>query len=255
MQYKRFLGGLAALLLLAGGGCSSADTPANKADDGSSAAAPTEQLGGASAEAIMLRAEPTSADGEVYLSWDVPTSLASDDGYRIVRANEPEPAFPGNYWFHQDEDRRHITWINIPDGTHYFRVCQFMDGACKAYSNEVEVRVGNKTIGTATEARSEEETIRKFYDGLMSANKETALQYVPASVQSASFFKKKWAKIKDWQYQNVEIRIDTITGDGYSKKQVDVVLGIKIDNKLEVGTDQITIDYREGTWWVVDFPA
>lgn len=256
--------GLMAIVLLVGAGCAQTQDSSIK-NDGESAKNAENQnivektnIEEKNEGSITLSAEKTNIAGEVLLSWIVPKSLKSDDGYRIIRSLEKNPVWPGSYWFHQDASRDHITWINIPTGIHNFRICRFISGECAEYSNEVSVQIIGKaktTSETFTTARTEVETVRGFYNALMSDNKDNALAFVPESVQATEYFKTKWLKIANWQFQNLEIRIDTITGDIFSEKKVDVGIGVKIDDVFQVGSDQVTIDYRNGKWWIVDFPT
>jgi len=252
--------GAVAVLLLVGAGCAQVESPAlekqatepvvQNTTDGTTVETVV------SDDSITLSAVPTAIPGEVLLTWNVPTELESPEGYRLVRSANVEPRFPGSFWFHQGQERRHITWINVPAGRQYFRLCQFKGGECVAYSNQVSVNLGenaNSTASPYTTKRTEVEVIRNFYNALMSDNKADALKYVPASVRSADFFKQKWEEIQDWQFQNVEIRLDTITGDIFIIKKVDIVVGVKVDGKIVAGPRQVTVDFRNDKWYIVDF--
>jgi hypothetical protein len=257
MQNKALsIGVLAFAMILIGGGCAKVEQPTPASDtEANTKAAVTEQASAAATTGnLTLSAYALEKEGQVRLTWGVPSDLESAEGYRIVRSGKyPGAVYPGNHWFHQKTDARSVTWVGVPAGTQHFRICQFTNGKCTAYSNSVAVDV-NGTSGAAGFSTADS-AVRAFYNALMSGDKSTALNYVPTSVRNTAQFQRKWKKIQDWQFVNAEVRATQETGDNFTQKNVDVVLGIRINDKIEVATDQATADYRNGKWYLIDFPT
>ncbi len=249
------IGGIALALLLVGAGCAKVEAP-KTSDSSKDKPAVTEKADVPPVETnskkITLSATPIELAGQVYLQWAVPEQFKSDEGYRLVRSKNENPTFPGNFWFHQEADRDHITWIDIPGGTWHFRICQFVDGACAAYSDDVSVIVPMSSIEAKTS--TPENVVKAFYEALIE-NREDALQYVPLSIQNSDRFKRKWEQTKDWQYMNVKIGEPREDVDG--GYFVDVHIGIRIgdSDRTEQGKDQVSVEKRGKKWWVTSFPT
>ena len=90
---------------------------------------------------ISLYASKIS-DGKANLSWSV--DGISVKGYKVVWSNSPGPSYPTRKgdWFvylsHPDSRDYDIGGLE-PGKTYYFRVCEYLDGTCKTYSNEVSL--------------------------------------------------------------------------------------------------------------------
>ncbi len=101
----------------------------------------------ATSDGIVLVGKQVS-DG-VSLTWTV-NGLETPDGFKVVRSLTTDPVYPGdNYYYLSSPDARAHKWA-VKDGkTYYFRVCQYIDGKCVLYSNNVKV-TAPKTTETTT---------------------------------------------------------------------------------------------------------
>ncbi len=84
---------------------------------------------------LNLSAKATKS--KVELKWEV-KSLGDLDGFKIVKSKEKNPVYPGSeYKYITDKEARSAFW-EIKDGDEYhFRICQYKDGKCLSYSNDV----------------------------------------------------------------------------------------------------------------------
>jgi hypothetical protein len=88
----------------------------------------------------------TVSGNTVSLSW-VP-SFTSSQGFKIVKAEHVNPIYPGDdYHYLSSSTARSDSWEGLSAGTYHFRVCEYLGGACGAYSNDVTVTIA----GTAPE--------------------------------------------------------------------------------------------------------
>lgn len=79
--------------------------------------------------------------GKVRLEWTV-GSLYSDKGFKVVESTQAYPVYPGNdYHYLSSPDARSDKWVGLPSGTHHFRVCEYLGGACGVYSNDLTVTI------------------------------------------------------------------------------------------------------------------
>ncbi len=108
-------------------------------------------------EATQTNENPTSAyiklsavavDGGVKLSWTV-GGINTLDGFKLVKGTSPNPTYPGSsYIYITDTAKRIYTW-SITDGkTYNFRICQYVEGKCVIYSNNVAVKAPLKVSET-----------------------------------------------------------------------------------------------------------
>jgi hypothetical protein len=89
------------------------------------------------AAGITLTAVKTSEG--VKLSWTV-KDLDTSSGFKLVKGTAANPVFPGNeYQYLSNPSTRSYLWRVDPAITYYFRVCQYSDNGCKAYSNNVKI--------------------------------------------------------------------------------------------------------------------
>ena len=90
-------------------------------------------------------------DGNVAnLDWTT-ESLDSPSGFKVVMSNDPNPVYPGNdYHYLSSSSARSDAWYELnSSATYYFRVCQYFDGKCGIYSNNLALTVsGNSSAPT-----------------------------------------------------------------------------------------------------------
>lgn len=78
-------------------------------------------------------------NGKVYLQWDV-VGVDVPKGFKVITSSEMNPVYPGNtYHYLDNSSARTDTWADLSAGTHHFRVCQYLGGACGAYSNDLSL--------------------------------------------------------------------------------------------------------------------
>lgn len=76
-------------------------------------------------------------DGKVYLNWDV-VGVDAPQGFKVVTSQESNPVYPGDtYHYLSDTSTRTDLWPGLSEGTHHFRVCQYLGGSCGVYSNDL----------------------------------------------------------------------------------------------------------------------
>jgi hypothetical protein len=193
-----------------------------------------------------------AGDGMVYFKWTASDEYKSDEGYRLVRGLEPEPKYPGNYWFHQAKDAAHTTWIGLGGGKQHFRICQFKNNTCTAYSNNVEVDVQGKSF--ENDYATPLKITTAFYNAQKNiSNRNDALKYVDPAVKNTNFFKAKWDKTKNWEYAKINVKSVNI-GDNATMKAT-VELEIKNGDKIETLSGIVKTVKKYGYWWIVDFPT
>lgn len=82
----------------------------------------------------------TSGNG-VALNWSL-NNMSSPNGFKVVVSDRANPVYPGdNYHYLSDSSTRSDSWENLENGTHYFRVCEYLGGKCGVYSNNLEVTI------------------------------------------------------------------------------------------------------------------
>lgn len=87
------------------------------------------------AAGIVLSGKATS--NGIYLSWTV-NGISTPNGFKLVRSTGINPVYPGNeYVYLSDGSTRNYTWKMTDGKSYYFRVCKYIDGVCKNYSNNL----------------------------------------------------------------------------------------------------------------------
>jgi len=121
-------------------------------------------------------------DNSAYLTWK-PYNLYVPNGFKVVMSTQPDPVYPGNeYHYLSDGSKTSDTWNNLSGGTYYFRVCQYIDGKCGIYSNNVALNVAGTVINNTNGSI---ELIASY-----SAEKnKVILQWKPINLYSAKGFK------------------------------------------------------------------
>ncbi len=84
-------------------------------------------------------------ENKAKLNWKVKNFYA-EKGFKVVMSNQPDPVYPGNdFHYLSDPNVRSDVWENIAPGTYYFRVCEYLDGKCGVYSNNLVLKVADDT--------------------------------------------------------------------------------------------------------------
>ena len=77
------------------------------------------------------------------LNWTT-ANLDSAQGFKAVVSTEPNPVYPGNdYHYLSDPSARSDSWTDLSGGKYHFRVCQYLDGKCGIYSNDLVLTIGS----------------------------------------------------------------------------------------------------------------
>jgi len=92
--------------------------------------------------------------GGVSLAWTV-KDLDVSTGFKVVKSAETNPVYPGNdYQYLPEASQRSYTW-KIADGkTYYFRVCQYLEGKCREYSNNLKLTAPKYVAPKKTEPKT-----------------------------------------------------------------------------------------------------
>lgn len=89
-----------------------------------------------------IELEGSISGSSALLHWSA-SDLQVAQGFKAVMSNEPYPVYPGNdYHYLSDPSAKTDTWNDLSSGTYYFRVCQYVDGKCGVYSNQLILKVG-----------------------------------------------------------------------------------------------------------------
>lgn len=112
-------------------------TTATEVEDADTSVAPVPVSPAALASKITLSAAKTASG--LKFTWTV-SGVDVEQGFKLVKGAEANPVYPGNdYQYLTNKDQRSYTW-GIKDGkTYYFRICQYLDGKCGVYSNNVKI--------------------------------------------------------------------------------------------------------------------
>ncbi len=130
------------LLILTGAGCDKEETQTQKKSANPPGETTTETSISSEQTTSNITLTATSAGkGRVRFIWSAPDAMNKENGFRILRGPAKDPQFPGNFWYHPKGAITEAHWIDLPKGTHHFRVCSFEQTACTAYSNDIEVVV------------------------------------------------------------------------------------------------------------------
>ncbi len=100
----------------------------------------------------------------VKIDWDM--DFASFEGFKIIKATHENPVYPGDdYQYITDTAARSYTWENLPAGTYHFRVCEYRNGGCNVYSNDVTATVSgivqDNSNGSITLSGSYDQSLNK----------------------------------------------------------------------------------------------
>jgi hypothetical protein len=89
-------------------------------------------------QAASIKLSGSASATDILLNWT--TTGISGGGIKLVKGSEPNPSYPGNdYQYFETLGTKNYIW-NIADGkTWHFRVCHYVDSACKTYSNDVSI--------------------------------------------------------------------------------------------------------------------
>ncbi|HNX11342.1 MAG TPA: hypothetical protein PKI61_04340, partial [bacterium] len=80
-------------------------------------------------------------DGTIDLNWTL-ANMTSPNGFKVVVATHENPVYPGDdYHYLTSPDVRSDAWSDLDSGTYYFRVCEYLGGACGVYSNNYKVTI------------------------------------------------------------------------------------------------------------------
>ena len=84
-------------------------------------------------------------NNSAFLTWTT-TNLTADQGFKTIMANHLDPVYPGDFYHYLSEPTKdNDIWNELAAGTYYFRVCQYIDGKCGIYSNNLTLKVGSNT--------------------------------------------------------------------------------------------------------------
>jgi hypothetical protein len=83
-----------------------------------------------------------SSTGGKNFSWT--DNVTSPNGYKFVYSKNPNPTYPtreGDYYAYYSDPSARAGWIETtePGATYYVRVCNYVDGVCGSYSNQVTI--------------------------------------------------------------------------------------------------------------------
>lgn len=95
-----------------------------------------------------IKLNASADNGKVYLNWSL-TDMTSPKGFKVVYSKNLNPVYPGNtYHYLTDPNTRTDTWSGLSAGTYYFRVCEYLGGACGVYSNNAVVTIEQDTYSS-----------------------------------------------------------------------------------------------------------
>lgn len=95
-------------------------------------------------------------NGQVKVTWEAPQNLSPGATIRLMHSGSEHPSFPPTgkfnpFWQQVTSGQHEYTFTNVSAGTRYFRACEFINscvgncefpnGRCENYSNEVTVDV------------------------------------------------------------------------------------------------------------------
>lgn len=136
---------LAAALLVAGAGCQNQITNQNNdatPDDNEITRPinnPVVTLNELNSDKFQVTIEPKET-GTLQVKWTVDDALANEaEGYRLILGKDPNPVYPGSYWYERGSAHREKLWTELPSGKRYFRACIVKNDECVLYSENQEV--------------------------------------------------------------------------------------------------------------------
>lgn len=80
--------------------------------------------------------------GKIWLEWSL-SGMESKQGFKVIVSEQMNPVYPGNTAHYlSDMHARSDKWTDLKAGkTYYFRVCEYLGGACGIYSNNASITV------------------------------------------------------------------------------------------------------------------
>ncbi|MBT4942263.1 MAG: hypothetical protein HOL80_00265 [Candidatus Magasanikbacteria bacterium] len=193
-------------------------------------------------------------------TWNVSDAVdESSEGYKIVRGTDPNPVDPAGWWWQRGPSHREHTWVGLPEGTAYFRLCILENDACIQYSNAVLLEIPSKVEGSnivpANTGGPEERPgpcphknarvlATNFFTAITEGELKIALELVDADTVQTSEFKEIWEHILTIQPEQAAYKklFHDVGGD---KERKDIQMRI---NEAEVFTLETT---RIGCqWWI-----
>lgn len=158
----------AVAVVLLGAGCSGSDTT-DTADIGGTMPTGTTStnenpadyaaqsgVAGQTSAGFNVTAE-SLGDGKVKMTWTLPANFPAGSTVRLLHSGSEHPSFPTTgkfnpFWQQVTKTDAEYTFTNVTKGTRFFRACEFTestcvgscefpDGRCENYSNEVTVDV------------------------------------------------------------------------------------------------------------------
>ncbi len=136
---------VASLLLLVGAGCAPlGTTPPETIPNPPETITPDDIDRPQEDDAVVAEFDLTAevlGSNQVKFSWELPSGMEEPESFRLVRGPKVDPVYPGGYWYQLLGSKRETTWVSLPTGKQFFRICTFKDNACVAYSNSLEVDV------------------------------------------------------------------------------------------------------------------
>ncbi len=97
-------------------------------------------------KSITLKLTASSANSA---NFEWVTNFNSPYGYKVVKSTEPNPVYPGNDYHYIDNANVKVDSWTLGSGTWHFRVCEYLNGTCGVYSNDLTVKIGTTTTTTS----------------------------------------------------------------------------------------------------------
>ena len=102
---------------------------------------------------IELSGTYSSTDGGIKLQWKA-VGIDTSQGFKVIKNLSGNPVYPGDEAKFVGNNNNYYFW-QINDGkTWHFRVCQYKDGKCELYSNELEITSGTSSSSGETRVSS-----------------------------------------------------------------------------------------------------
>ncbi|MFZ5365394.1 MAG: FecR domain-containing protein [Patescibacteria group bacterium] len=90
------------------------------------------------------------SNNSVVLKWST-SNVDAPNGFKIVKSTSPNPVYPGDdYKYLSDSAARSVTWEGLAAGTYHFRACQYIDGKCGVYSNDIALTISESSPAPQT---------------------------------------------------------------------------------------------------------
>jgi hypothetical protein len=166
-KYLKFGGTLAIALLLAGAGC---NAPIDSDSTDSDSDSLTEETTETATDAVEYKTEgngiielKATAVGsrKIKFEWNLSRAVEEPTHFILLRDEQAKPEHDQKtYWFRQHGSRRAATWVNLPAGEQYFRICSSNDGeTCSSYSDDLKITVLSGPVSTLKPTEKIEDAI------------------------------------------------------------------------------------------------